>query len=286
MASHFTQITVLAPGLLGASLAIGARERGLAERIHIWARREEVRDKCALQPWCDAVFATPEEACSDSDLIVICTPVETIHRLARRVAGGLKKGAIITDVGSTKGQVCKLSHAVMPRDVHFVGSHPMAGSEKSGMEYARGDLFSERSCFVTPLPRSDAEAVEKVRAFWQALGMDVVLSAPEQHDEIVANISHLPHYLATIACNWLARKDADWKKWAGPGLRDTTRVAAGSPEMWRAISEQNRDEILRAIDGFQEELDRMRESLVLGRYDELYNLFASGKSYRESLDQR
>ncbi len=284
MSSHFSQITILAPGLLGASLAIGARERELAGRICIWARREEVRAKCAAQPWCDSVADSPEAACEGSDLVVICTPVETIHRLARRVAGTLKAGAIITDVGSTKGQLCRLSHAVMPEGVHFVGSHPMAGSEKSGMEYARGDLFRKRSCFVTPLEDSDPVAVERVCALWAALGMDVVRTAPELHDRIVANISHLPHFMATIACNWLARNDPEWKNWAGPGLRDTTRVAAGSPDMWRAISEQNREEILRALDGFRAELDHTRVVLEQGRYEELHSLFASGKVYRESLD--
>jgi len=283
MAFAFKQLTVLAPGLLGASLAIGAKERALAKRVHIWARRAEVRDKCLSQPWCDAVFETPEEACAGSDLVIICTPVETIHRLARRVAGSLMHGAIITDVGSTKGQVCSLSQTVMPDEVHFVGSHPMAGSEKSGMEFARGDLFQDRSCFVTPSGETDPQAVERVSAFWRALGMDVVNIHPDNHDEIVANISHLPHFAATIICNWLARNDPEWKKWAGPGLRDTTRIAAGSPDMWKAISEQNKDEILRALDGFSQELERMRDALAKDRFSELKDLFAGGKVYRDSL---
>jgi prephenate dehydrogenase len=283
MDSPFRQITVLAPGLLGASLAIGARERGIAQRIHVWARRGEVRERCRAQPWCDAVSDTPEEACAGSDLVVICTPVETIHRLARRVAGCLPPGAIVTDVGSTKGMVCSLSDAVMPEGVFFVGSHPMAGSEKSGMEHARGDLFKGRTCFVTPLDGTNAQAVERVGAFWRALGMELVNIAPGRHDEIVANISHLPHFAATIICNWLAQNDADWKKWAGPGLRDTTRVAAGSPDMWLAISEQNKDGILRALDGFSQELDHMREALAEDRFAELRERFASGKAYRDSL---
>jgi len=157
----FRQMTVLAPGLLGGSLAIGARDRGLAGRIHVWARRPEVRAKCADTKWCDAVFETPEEAVAGSDLVVICTPVETIHRLARRVAGSLADGAIVTDVGSTKGRLCHLTHAIMPKGRHFVGSHPMAGSEKSGMEYARGDLFEKRSCFVSAIGVTKQPRVSK-----------------------------------------------------------------------------------------------------------------------------
>ena len=284
MEPAFSQLTVLAPGLLGGSLAIGAREKGIAGRIHVWARRAEVRDKCRACSWCDAAFDTPEEAVKGSDLVVICTPVETIHRLARRVAGSLKAGAIVTDVGSTKGQLCRLTHAIMREGTFFVGSHPMAGSEKSGMEFAKGDLFKGRTCFVTPLEGTDTDAVRRVSAFWRALGMEVVSLSPDEHDTIVANISHLPHYAASVICNWLARNDPKWKTWSGPGLRDTTRVAAGSPEMWRAISEQNKTEILRAMDGFQQEMDRMRNALENDRYDELTELFKSGKAFRESLN--
>lgn len=281
----FSQLTVLAPGLLGASLAIGARERGLVSRIHVWARREEVRCKCATQSWCDAVFDTPEAAVAGSDLVVICTPVETIHRLARRVAGSLKPGAIVTDVGSTKGQLCELTQAIMPEECHFVGSHPMAGSEKSGMDFATGDLFEGRVCFVTPLENvTNPDAMARVSALWQGLGMQVVTFSPQMHDRIVANVSHLPHYVATVVCNWLAHNDPTWCKWSGPGLRDTTRVAAGSPWMWRAISEQNKQEILCALDGFAQEMAQMRDALANDRFDELLAIFENGKKYRESLN--
>jgi prephenate dehydrogenase len=283
MEPAFTQLTVLAPGLLGASLAIGARQTGLAKRIHVWARRAEVRDKCAAQSWCDAVFDSPEKAVEGSDLVVICTPVETIHRLARRVVGNLARGAIMTDVGSTKGMVCRYCAADMPEGVSFIGSHPMAGSEKSGMEFASGDLFRGRSCFVTPLADSPGPATLKICAFWRTLGMDVVVLPPDEHDRIVANISHLPHFAATMICNWLSRQDPRWTAWAGQGLKDTTRVAAGSPEMWRAIAEQNKEEILDALAGLALEMTRMRNALENDRYGELHDLFAQGKAYRETL---
>jgi prephenate dehydrogenase len=283
MEPAFTQMTVLAPGLLGGSLAIGARQRGLVKRIHVWARRPEVREKCRQQYWCDAAFETPEEAVAGSDLVVICTPVETIHRLARRVAGSLREGAVVTDVGSTKGRLCRLIEAIMPPGRHFVGSHPMAGSEKSGMEFASGTLFETRTCFVTPVETTDPVSVAKIAAFWKALGMEIVTLPPEKHDEIVANISHLPHFTATILCNWLAHGNSDWKGWAGQGLRDTTRVASGSPDMWRAICEENRDEILRALEGFASEFSIMRKALEDRNYDKLFRLFESGKAYRDSM---
>lgn len=283
MAGVFKQLTVLAPGLLGSSLAISVKERGLAGHVHVWARRAEVRVQCEEQPWCDAVFDTPEAATEGSDLVVLCTPVETIHRLARRIAGSLADGAIVTDVGSTKSLVCRYCDAFMPDNAYFVGSHPMAGSEKSGMEHARSDLFNGRPCFVTPLLETDERATEKVVRLWRSLGMEVTTVSPETHDEIVANISHLPHFMATVLCNVLRSKNPNWRNFAGAGLLDTTRIAAGSPQMWRAIAEQNRDEILRALEGFEQELRVLQSALANEKYFEVFNLLERGKEFRDSI---
>ncbi len=262
---------------------MSVRERGLAARVHVWARRAEVRAQCAGQPWCDAVFDTPEAATEGADLIVLCTPVETIHRLARRIAGSLAEGAIVTDVGSTKSLVCRFCDAFMPEHAYFIGSHPMAGSEKSGLENARADLFNGRPCFVTPLVDSNEQAVEKIVRFWRNLDMEVQTLSPESHDEIVANISHLPHFLATLLCTYLRGKNPNWRNFAGGGLLDTTRIAAGSPEMWRAIAEQNRDEILRALEGFEQELRGLQSALANEKYFEVLNALERGKEYRDSL---
>ena len=283
MAEVFRQLTVLAPGLLGSSLAIAMRERGLADRVHVWARREEVRLQCDAQPWCDAVYAAPEEAVRESDLVVLCTPVETIHRLARRIAGSLAEGAIVTDVGSTKSLVCRFCDAFMPEHAFFVGSHPMAGSEKSGMEHARSDLFQGRACFVTPLLETDEGALSQVVRLWKSLEMEVTTLSPEAHDEIVANISHLPHFLATLLCSYLRSKNPTWRNHAGNGLLDTTRIASGNPQIWRAIAEQNREELLRALEGFEQELRVLQSALANEKYFEVLNILERGKDFRDSM---
>jgi cyclohexadieny/prephenate dehydrogenase len=281
--SVLNQITILAPGLLGASLAMAVRREALAQRVHVWARRPETRLLCEEQAWCDAAFATPEEAVKGASLVVMCTPVETLHRLARRIAGSLPEGCIVTDVGSTKSLVCRYCDAFLPETAAFVGSHPMAGSEKSGLEHARADLFGGKPCFVTPLEETSPAAVESVVRFWKSLGMQVVTASPEYHDEIVANISHLPHIIASLLCGHLAARDPQWRHYAGNGLADTTRIASGNPQLWREIIEQNRDEILRAIEGFESELHAFRSALANEQYFEIQNRLQVAKQFRDQL---
>lgn len=281
------QITILAPGLLGASVALAARDREQAKRIHVWARRPETRLALKNESWCDAVFATPEEASQGSDLIVICTPVESIVPIVGQIAPNLKPGAIVTDVGSVKSQICRFSHDLMPEGTFFVGSHPMAGSEKSGHAHARADLFENRACFVTPLEEiTDEDATEKVVGFWIGLGAEVTTVNPEKHDEIVAHISHLPHVLASLLCSHLHLKNPQWSNFAGNGLRDTTRIADGNPTLWREILKQNRDEVLRSVRQFQDELEEFHAALANEDFFTVANFLERGKEYRNRLRPR
>jgi len=275
------QLTILAPGLLGGSVARAARGRGLARRIVIWARRPEVRLQLRAQPWCDAVAETPEDAVRESGLVVLAVPVDKIAELARAIAPHLPAGAIVTDVGSVKGEIVRLASAALRTGTHFVGAHPMAGSEKSGWEHGTATLFEHRTCFVTPVATTDAHAADTVARFWRDLGMEVVTIDPDQHDEIVAHISHLPQVLASTLCAFLATKDPAWRFYAGGGLRDTTRIAGGDPAMWRAILEHNREEILRALQQYQDELQAFQTALANRDYLELAARLEHGKAYRD-----
>ena len=250
-------LTILAPGLLGGSVARAARTRGAAARIVLWARRPEVRLKLRDQPWCDAVADTPEAAVREAGLVVIAAPVDRIGPLIRQIAPHLAPGTVVTDVGSVKGEIARLGHAALGDRAHFVGSHPMAGSEKTGWEHASAGLFERRTCFVTPLAESHPPAVAAVVQFWSELGGEPVTLSPDRHDEIVAHISHLPQVLASSLCAFLASKDPAWRHHGGGGLRDTTRIAASDPALWRTILEQNRDEVLRALRQYQDELQSL-----------------------------
>ncbi|WP_231863525.1 prephenate dehydrogenase [Cephaloticoccus capnophilus] len=279
MTSH---LSIIAPGLLGASVAKAAHERKLAGRVSIWARRAEVRRAITQQPWCAAAPEALADSVREASLVVIAAPVTHIVPLICELAPQLPAGAIVTDVGSVKGEICRDAHAALVgTHAHFVGSHPMAGSEKTGWEHAQADLFEDRTCFVTPLIESDRHATETVSRFWQALGAKVVQTTPTAHDEIVAHISHLPHALAATLCAALGRKDANWPAYAGGGLRDTTRIAGSDPQLWRTIFEQNRDAILRALDHFEAELCGFRAALAAKDYDALTDTLARGRHYRQ-----
>lgn len=280
MPAH-VQLTILAPGLLGGSVARAARARGVAQRIVLWARRPEARLKLRDQPWCDAVADSPEEAVSGASIVVIAAPVDKIILLAQQIAPALAPGAVVTDVGSVKGAIARLGEAALGTRGHFVGAHPMAGSEKTGWEHSTAGLFEKRTCFVTPLATTNAAAVQTAVGFWHDLGAEVVTIDPDRHDEIVAHISHLPQVLATTLCSFLAKKNPAWRNYAGGGLRDTTRIAASDPQLWRTILEQNRDEVLQALRHFEDELHGFKVALANRDYVEVVARLERGKAYRD-----
>lgn len=275
------QLTVLAPGLLGGSVAMAARQRGIARKIVIWARRPDDRIKLREQSWCDAVLDTPAAAVKDATLVVLAAPVEKIIALAEEMSAHLRPGSIVTDVGSVKGDLCRRCQAVMPASAHFVGAHPMAGSQKTGWVNASADLFANRMCFITPMPAADPQAVESVVQFWHEIGSEVVTLTPEAHDEIVAHISHLPQAIATSLCTFLAGKDSAWRNYAGGGLRDTTRIGGSDATMWVEIFQQNRDEVLRALRQFQDELQGMYSAIANREWTEVRARIERGKAYRD-----
>lgn len=280
----FQQITILGPGLLGASLAMAVKERGLAARVVTWSRRPDSRAKCLNQSWCDAVLDTPEQAVVGSDLVVICTPVQTIVPLLVQIRPALATDALITDVGSTKSLICREARSALEgHSATFLGAHPMAGSEQAGMEHAQSDLFEKAACMLTPLDQASSAAIVKLSAFWETLGMTVSIVSPEKHDEIVAHVSHLPHLLASTLCGYLATQDDTWRTLAGGGLRDTTRVASGDPQLWKQILEQNSDEVLRAIEGFEQQLHHLKTALLNQNSLGIVAQLERGKTFRDQL---
>lgn len=274
-------LALLAPGLLGASVARAARARGVADRIVVWARRPEVRLALTDQPWCDAVAETPEVAVRDAQLVVIAAPVDRIVPLVTQIATALAPGAIVTDVGSVKAEIARLGHAAVAGRAHFVGSHPMAGSEKTGWQHGTDKLFERRTCFVTPLADTEPSATDRVVAFWHALGGEPVTVSPDQHDEIVAHISHLPQIVASSLCAFLGTRNLAWRNFAGGGLRDTTRIAGSDPQLWRTILEQNHDEVLRALKAFEDELHGFKTALTNRDYTEVVARLERGRAYRD-----
>lgn len=283
----FRQITILGPGLLGASLAMAIKKHIPDTRLVVWARNPESRKKCRQCEWCDAVSESPEEAVAESDLTLLCTPVNTILPLLEQIRPALREGSLVSDVGSTKAWICEGAQRILQgASTFFLGSHPMAGSEQTGMENARPDLFKNAACILTPLPQTPQAVTQELTGFWESLKMQVTTVSPETHDAIVAHISHLPHILASVLCGYLSQKDDFWRTLSGGGLRDTTRVAAGDPELWKQILEQNHDQVLHAVNGFEQQLGAFKTALMQADSAEIVSQLKQGKAYRERLAER
>lgn len=242
MSVRFDTVTVIGVGLLGGSLGLALRERGLAERIRGVGHRRSSLEAALRCGAVDTVHEDLAEGVRDADLIVVCTPAAVALAQLADVRAHGRRDAMVTDVASTKARICSQARRLWPEPSRFVGSHPMAGSEKFGPEHALASLYQGSVTFVEPPAGHDPEAYAAVCGLWEALGSRTVAIAPDDHDAVVARTSHIPHIAA--ACLALLAADQPGARAAvGGGFRDTTRVAAGRPEVWRDICLTNADPI-------------------------------------------
>jgi prephenate dehydrogenase len=246
-------VAILGPGLLGGSLALALRERGAA-RVALWARRSEAVQEARARGCADAVSSDLAEIVRKADCVVLATPIGAMAGLARAAAPHLKPGALVTDVGSVKAPVVRELGRIFAGRARFIGSHPMAGSEQSGLDAARADLFQDAVCIVTPVADSAPGATDEATRLWTSVGASVRILGPAEHDAFVAWISHLPHLLAATLVEAVGRGCPGAFDFCGPGFRDTTRVASGPPGMWTEILGTNREAVRAAVDGLIEKL--------------------------------
>jgi prephenate dehydrogenase len=215
-------------------------------------------------------------------LVVLCTPVGLFDSLLREISPVLKPGAIVTDVGSTKRSVVKSAEKLWPNSAHFVGSHPMAGSEKRGVEFAKSDLFSGAVCITTPTDQTHPAPLQTVEQLWRDMGMKVIRMSPDEHDQRIAMVSHLPH---AIAAALMAIQDGRSMELAGKGFADTTRIAAGDPGLWRDILIDNADQIRQGIRQLGSQLQKLDEMLAAGQSDELLNWLKEAADMRLKMNR-
>jgi prephenate dehydrogenase len=278
------RIAILGPGLLGGSLALKLRALGNCE-VRLWARRPEAlaeieQRQCAHFASNDAV-----EVVRDADLVVLCVPVGAMPELARQIVGGIRPDTIVTDVGSVKASVVTEVGEFFKERGRFVGSHPMAGTEHTGLKAAKADLLEGTTCMVTPVASTNADAVAAVTAFWKSVGCRVVSIAALEHDECVALISHLPHVVAGALVRAVAARNPHAFQVVGPGFRDTTRVSSGPPGMWVGILRENAPAVLSSLDALVTELAELRRILSdPSTGDEtLRNFLAEAKQTRDQI---
>lgn len=273
-------LTVVGPGLIGGSIGLAAKQRGVAQRVLGVVRRESSGARAVECGAVDQALTDLADAARQSDLVVVCTPVSQVAQQVLAAAAELPAGAVVTDAGSTKGKIVTQVERDLPEGALFVGSHPMAGDHKSGPESARADLLEGRVVVVTPTPSTNPSALERASDFWTALGARVVQMSPAEHDAAVAVTSHAPHALASVLA---ASTPAPLLPLTGGGWRDTTRVAAGGPQLWRDILMDNRHEVGDAIDRFTDLLGTLRQALANNNGVLVQQILEQAKERRDAL---
>lgn len=283
----FAKIALIGIGLIGSSLARVIRDKGLAKSIAISTRSAETLERARQLGLGDIYSTDPAEAVRNADLVIVSVPVGSSGAVTEALAPGLKAGAILTDVGSTKASVIAQIRPHVPDGVHFIAGHPIAGTEKSGPDAGFASLFAGRWCILTPEPDADEAAVTKLGEFWEACGSKVDRMDPEHHDKVLAIVSHLPHI---IAYNIVGTADdlesvtkSEVIKYSASGFRDFTRLAASDPVMWRDVCLHNRDAILEMLGRFSEDLSSLQRAIRWGDGDKLFDMFTRTRAVRKSI---
>lgn len=276
-------ISILGLGLMGASLALALRKRGYAGRLVAFARKETTRREALARGIVDEAYADPDAAVKDASLAVLCAPIRACVELAADVAPALRPGTLVTDVGSTKGWICRQMAGVLPSGA-FVGSHPIAGSEKQGLEAASADLYENALTVVAAAADVPAEAVERVAALWRSAGSRTCRMEPEDHDRLLARTSHLPHVAAAALAKAIGRDSAEKVgAFCGTGFYDSTRVASGSIDMWNDVLMTNAPAVAEELRAFKLEVERVYDDLQAGRFGDVAQFLERARAARTEL---
>ena len=276
----FRRVAIIGVGFMGASLGLAIKKKGLAREIVGIGRQEASLKQAKDLGAVDEVTLDFNKGIIGADLIVLATPVNTILDCIETLGKESRRGCIITDLGSTKNAIVERAEKVLHHSLLFVGSHPLVGSEKKGPASANAQLYEGGVCVMTPTDKTNRLAREKVKQFWTQLGSTVKLMTPQDHDQTLAYISHLPHLVAFALMK--AMPD-NYLEHATPGLKDTTRIAASDPQVWRDIALSNHKPILKALDETVKVLATMRKAIVARDSEALADIFKQAKEKRERL---
>ncbi|MAS12144.1 MAG: prephenate dehydrogenase [Nitratireductor sp.] len=283
----FEKIALVGIGLIGSSLARAIRHGGLASTVAISSRSEKTLSRARELELGDDYEQDPAEAVRDADLVIVSVPVGASGAVAQAIAPGLKPGAIVTDVGSTKASVIAQMQPHLPDNVHFIPGHPIAGTEDSGPDAGFADLFEGRWCILTPLPDTNPDALSLLTVFWERCGAMVDSMDPQHHDMVLAIVSHLPHIIAYNIVGTADDLEAVTKseviKYSASGFRDFTRLAASDPTMWRDVCLHNSDAILEMLARFSEDLSALQRAIRWGDGDKLFEMFTRTRAIRRSI---
>jgi prephenate dehydrogenase len=283
----FKQMTILGVGLIGASLAQSCRQRKIVNTIVGFGRNAANLKKAQERNIIDSGSTDLKTAVESSDLIVLCTPVGSLVERVREMIPFLQKGCIITDAGSVKGALVEEIDVMVPDSIYYVGAHPIAGGEKSGLEASNADLLTGAKCIITPTANTQTEALQRVTEFWTGVGMQTLAMDAHEHDIVFGALSHLPHVIAYALMNTVANvkteSHGDILSMSGGGLKDITRIASSDPVMWRDICLKNKLPVVTLIDQFQETLENIKTLIEQDQADALQEAFADANVHRGKL---
>ena len=283
----FDRVAIIGVGLIGSSIARAARRKNAAGRIAIADCSPAALDRAAALRLGDEISASSAEATAGADLVIFCVPVGANEAVAREIAPALKTGAIVSDVGSVKGAVIAAIAPHLPPGAHLVPAHPVAGTEQSGPDAGFATLFLNRWCILTPPENTDPNAVERVCAFWRAIGSNVELMNAAHHDLVLAITSHVPHLIAYnivgTAYDLEETTRSEVIKFSAGGFRDFTRIAASDPTMWRDVFLNNKDAVLEALGRFNEDLTALQRMIRRGDGEGLFALFSRTRAIRRGI---
>lgn len=287
MSVIYNRVALIGLGLIASSMFWAMKRAGVAGEVTGFARSEGTRETARRIGLCDRVFDTVAEAVEGADLIVLCVPVGVMGGIAEEMAPHLAPGATVTDVGSVKRSVIDAVGPHLPQGVHFVPGHPMAGTEHSGPESGFAELFDNRWTLLVPIAGGDPVAVERLRAFWEALGANVEEMEPDHHDLVCAVTSHAPHLIAYtmvgVADDLRRVTDSEVIKFSAAGFRDFTRIAASDPTMWRDVFLTNKDATLEVLGRFTEELFALQRAIRTGDGEHLHDYFTRTRAIRRGI---
>ncbi len=283
----YNRLALIGVGLIGSSIARAARAQGAVRSIVATARSAATRKRVAELGIADQVAETNATAVEGADLVIVCIPVGACGAVAKEISPHLAAGATVSDVGSVKGSIVRDMGPHLPKSVHFIPAHPVAGTEYSGPDAGFAELFVNRWCILTPPKDADAKAVEKLAAFWRLLGANVDSMTADHHDLVLAITSHLPHLIAyTIvgtADEMEAVTESEVLKFSAGGFRDFTRIAASDPIMWRDVFLANKDAVLEMLGRFNEDVSALTKAIRKGDGEALYEHFKRTRAIRKGI---
>ncbi len=274
------QVTVIGLGLLGSSVTLTISRNSSGVKTAGYSHRAETRRRARRLGVADVIFDDIRRSVADADIVILATPICTFEDTFKTIGPALKKGCIVTDVGSTKLLPHKWAKKTLPKYVNYVGSHPIAGSEQRGVEFGRDDLFDGAACIITKDISTNLSAVQTLKKFWSSLGCRVSEMSPQQHDEILGNVSHLPHALAAAMLN---ASDLKQLKFCGKGFMDTSRIASGPANIWADIFHTNSANICKGIDGTIKELVKLKKAAKLKNKRQIEKLLEQAREKRARL---